>query len=366
MPQLPSPPGGPIKLGGGRTINERLLFVTRRDQLSRNVGTQEASAALAAISAAGQKLLELPAADIDVNRAAGLVQTELQAAKYDGVVLSRIRRGSPPGACTCLIRSSATLTGLNLIGEDRDQFVVWSDVLFGDVDGDTVAELPVSRIPDGRRGDVLLAALQAPVSRRAIRGGIRNLARPFADPVYAGISNNPNPNMKICLAPPAAPAGPAIDLSDDTYFMLHGSDHDATRFWGEDNAQNLIEAVELSDLPGKAPAPSSSPAAARGACVTPAAAKVRAGVPIPSRGSEASIAITYLQSGALAFVGCTGTHYSPLVPKPAAGLNYFGKPMHDAFWRISTRPACAQALFRRQGAVRPTNAPHRTIPLAVQ
>lgn len=43
---------------------------------------------------------------------------------------------------------------------------------------------------------------------------------------------------------------------------------------------------------------------------------------------EDSIAITYLLGGAQAFVGCTGSHYSP----GQEPYNYYGKPMHDAFW----------------------------------
>ena len=41
-----------------------------------------------------------------------------------------------------------------------------------------------------------------------------------------------------------------------------------------------------------------------------------------------SLALEFLASGALAFVGCTGVHYSP----EGVG-NYFGRPLHEAFWR---------------------------------
>jgi len=56
-----------------------------------------------------------------------------------------------------------------------------------------------------------------------------------------------------------------------------------------------------------------------------------------------SIALKLLEAGALAFVGCTGSHYSPL----ESPYNYFGKPMHDAFWtgHVNGGLPPAQALF---------------------
>ena len=54
------------------------------------------------------------------------------------------------------------------------------------------------------------------------------------------------------------------------------------------------------------------------------------------------MALSYLHAGARAFVGCTGTHYSPTVPP----YNYFGGPMHTAFFRrLLAGSGPAQALF---------------------
>jgi hypothetical protein len=61
-----------------------------------------------------------------------------------------------------------------------------------------------------------------------------------------------------------------------------------------------------------------------------------------SRTPAASIALTALASGALAFVGCTGAHYSP----GEAPYGYFGGPFHAAFWESFGAGATpAQALF---------------------
>ena len=55
-----------------------------------------------------------------------------------------------------------------------------------------------------------------------------------------------------------------------------------------------------------------------------------------------SIALSYLHSGVRAYVGCTGTHYSPT----ARPYNYFGGPMHTAFLtRLMQGTPPAQALF---------------------
>ena len=53
-----------------------------------------------------------------------------------------------------------------------------------------------------------------------------------------------------------------------------------------------------------------------------------AGSPVAARTSENSIALKFLESGVLAFIGCTGTHYSPTEPP----YDYFGGPIHSLFW----------------------------------
>ncbi len=51
-----------------------------------------------------------------------------------------------------------------------------------------MADIPVSRIPDGGSVQLLKTALAAPGSKPAFdRYGVRNVARPFADTVFAGV-----------------------------------------------------------------------------------------------------------------------------------------------------------------------------------
>ena len=61
------------------------------------------------------------------------------------------------------------------------------------------------------------------------------------------------------------------------------------------------------------------------------------------RTPDQSIALRFLRAGYNAFVGCTGSHYSP----PEAASLTHGKPMHLAFWNfIREGKAPAEALFQ--------------------
>ncbi len=63
---------------------------------------------------------------------------------------------------------------------------------------------------------------------------------------------------------------------------------------------------------------------------------------LKQRPPSSSIAMSFLAQGARAFVGCTGSHYSPV----KAPYTYNGEPLHRAFWtRIASGTPPAQALF---------------------
>jgi hypothetical protein len=63
---------------------------------------------------------------------------------------------------------------------------------------------------------------------------------------------------------------------------------------------------------------------------------------IGQKSPDDSLALSFLMKGATAFVGCTGSHYSPLEPP----FNFFGGPMHRAFWNhYAANTSPAKALF---------------------
>lgn len=215
-----------------------------------------------------------------------------------------------------------------MIDKDMDNFIVWSDDVYGDVDNDDLPELPVSRIPDAKSYELLEAALNAPRFKPISKFGIRNYMRPFAEHVFKDIPGGQN---SIETSPTFGPANVINNESyGSIYYMLHGSDIDGTKYWGENPGKVYFEAYNIKNVPQKA----SGSIIFTGCCwaaltVFPSAAKKTNFIKIRQKRPNESIALAYLRAGALSFIGCTGSHYSPNM----SPFNYHGKPMHDHFWR---------------------------------
>lgn len=225
---------------------------------------------------------------------------------------------------------------------DNDDFIVWSDDVYGDTDEDWLPELPVSRIPDGKSAELVMSCLRAPSYDPKGKFGIRNLARPFAASIYDAISSQVSSPLEV--SEKLAPADIGINRAQGAvYYMLHGVDYDATRFWGERDGGSMVEAIDINNIPASTPGTVIFSGCCWGALIVlPPASRKTPAIALRSRTPEQSIALAYLRAGALAFVGCTGTHYSP----SKAPYDYFGKPMHDAFWKgIAEGKPPALALF---------------------
>ena len=325
-----------FKVADGRQLPP-LLFVTSAPALARNIGQVEADAVLSGLRASGHVLYDaLPDGLLESAPAAALVRQQLQQHRQvQGVVLigghdivpSQVLDSLPPE-----IRRA--LPG----GNDPDEFIVWSDDIYGDREGDDLPEVPVSRIPDGKSAELVFAALRAGVRPLEDRSGIRNVARPFAEQIFDRLPGS----RPLLVSEPTTFSNPEYDLETDRiYFMLHGDYVDGTRFWGEGIADNA-EAVNLGNIPDGA-----GRIVFAGCCWgalftdTPASSVVR-NRPFGQRTADSSIALSFLKKGARAFVGCTGAHYSP-VEQP---YGYFGGPMHEAFFRrIHAGVPPARALF---------------------
>lgn len=336
-------PGRPDAVGGGRELPS-LLFVTNRARLEANIGRAEAARVFALIeNTPSIEILDLPGEIVTAEDAANHVRSRLGRNNFAGVVVLGGYDVVPADILDVI--DPVTRRALERSGEiahDADAFVVWSDDVYGDQDGDGLAELPVSRIPDGRRADVVFAALQAPRVAHGQRFGVRNLNRPFATTVFPLLPGQAGQlEVSELFAPEDVPPGAAAGA---VYYMLHGSARDATRFWGETQGGETFEAVAIENVPAQAPGTIVFTGCCWGAlAMSPHAARARPETPLRPRGPEDSMAIAYLQAGALAFVGCTGSHYSPSEPP----YSYFGKPLHDAFWKvINAGVPPAEALFR--------------------
>jgi hypothetical protein len=325
-----------VTIANGRRLPP-LLFVTSAANLARNIGETESAQILSALRQAGLDVYDaLPPDPSDPLRSAELVRAQLATRpELQGVVLIGGYDAVPPLRLDCLPPALRQTLGQT---DDADDFIVWSDDAYGDRDGDHIAELPVSRIPDGKSAHLLRVALGADDAPRSTsRRGVRNVARPFAEPIFQIL---PGAEPLSVSQPTTADQVPPLD-GDLCYLMLHGDYLDSSRFWGEATPNNR-EAVNVSNVP--------TPAARivfTGCCWgalaadQPALRSVPGNVPA-AKVAESSMALTFLLAGATAFLGCTGAHYSPTEPP----YDYFGGPMHTAFWTgiLAGKPP-AQALF---------------------
>ncbi len=352
---------GPVpdfKLGGGRAF-PRLLFVTSTEALAANVGRGAVAAAIAAIRAAGCGVLDDLPAGIPVQEAAIRTQAALLGGDYKGVVLLGGYNVVPSARLDALtpdLRRHAEAADF----QDADDFIVWSDAVYADSDRDSFAELPISRVPDGKSRELFLAALQAGAGPAAPRKfAVVNAQRPFAQAVFKAL---PGTGPQLVSAPSTAhdAAAAQADLQGQVYFMLHGSDADGSAFWGDDPATGRqLEAIDVPALPARLRGVVFTGACWGALIVTRRAAAQSLDRPPQGKSPDLSLALSALRRGCQAFVGCTGSHYSPLGRKPDAA----GGPLHVAFWkhhRAGRPPAEALFLAKRDYAAK---IPYRDDPL---
>jgi beta-lactamase superfamily II metal-dependent hydrolase len=332
-----SPKPGPTisvsqRLASGRSL-PKLLFVTNRPRLENNIGATEAANAIQLIRNAGQVLYEVqtqasPWAE---------VRLQLQREDFKGVVILGGYDVLPSRRLDVLPPSLRSQIGA---GSDSDNFIVWNDEAYGDKDGDLFPELPVSRVPDAKSPRLVMNALTAGIpSGTNGRFGVRNIARPFAAAHYSLLPGTASLLVSEPTSPGSIGAGKAS--ANIVYFMLHGSDVDASTFWGED-AQGTVDAANITNVPQVLAGVVFAGCCWGALTVDKRASLAAPGQPLGIRTSGQSIALSYLHAGVRAFVGCTGTHYSPTV----APFHYFGGPMHSAFFkRLVAGSGPAQALF---------------------
>jgi beta-lactamase superfamily II metal-dependent hydrolase len=328
-----------IQVAGGRAL-QPLLFVTSRRELELNIGANETAHLLRAMSDQGLNVYDgLPAGMLNSSEAAPLVRQQLQAyPQAEGVVIIGGYDVVPAQRLDVL---PADLRAQVSGNSDPDDFLVWSDDIYGDRDGDRLPEVPVSRIPDGNWWPLVYSSIQAGAGGASVdRYGIRNVRRPFADTVFSAL---PGSGQMLRSQPVKYDqTNPPISLAAQRlYLMLHGDYSDASRFWGEDELGS-VEALNVGNIPQQF-----TGVVFTGCCwgalpVTEPAIMADVTQPPAHRATSSSVAFTFLKAGARAFVGCTGAHYSPL----EAPFDYFGSPMHRAFWRfMGEGQAPALALF---------------------
>lgn len=337
--QLPVEKDSTLKIGGGRSSMKDLLFITSRESLAQNIGRAETDEILAAFAAQQIPLYaELPVDVKNSTQAVGFVRSELE--KYPdakGIVILGGYDVVPAQILDCL---PSELRNSLYSNDDPDNFIVWSDDVYGDRDGDGMPEIPVSRIPDGKSASLVFNALQTDHEHSADnRFGIRNIARPFANNIFQLLPGSGEISVSKHTVFDQTP--PLSVSAGQVYFMLHGDYTDSSRFWGEGTAQSR-EAFNVGNLPEKFKGVVFTGCCWGALSVTTPAGLVAGNRPFSPKPMESSIALSFLARGANAFIGCTGAHYSPV----EAPYDYFGGPMHTAFWKnynLGQEPA--KALF---------------------
>ncbi|MBZ9994095.1 MBL fold metallo-hydrolase [Mesorhizobium sp. BH1-1-4] len=332
LPVNGKPDPASLQLAGGRHLPD-LLFVTNSKKLAANVGLQEAQRAIGMVVSAGHRLL-----DIDGERKIEEAVRK-NAVGRPGVVLLGGYDVVPSQRVDVLDPDLRRRVG-NQVSDDPDEFIVWSDDIYGDTDGDGLAEVPVTRIPDGRSSQLLLAILGGSQTTQAGRFGLINRERPFARAIWPMIGGR-----ELCsTSGPDVVAGldPAAVAKRNLYFMLHGDFADGSRFWGESGG--AIEAINVSKLPASGPGLVFAGCCWGALTVDQLASRTTGALGVKTPGQ--SMALSLLKSGANAFVGSTGAHYSP-----GEGEDCFGAPMHKAFWtRINAGDPPATALYNARKA----------------
>ncbi|MCW1926552.1 MBL fold metallo-hydrolase [Luteolibacter arcticus] len=371
--QPPDQPVETMKLGGGRSF-PRLLAVTDRARLAANVGQEAADRAIRMLQGAGLDVLgELPSTGSGSLPAREVVRQVLAeaaatGADYVGVLLVGGHDVVPHVVVDALpkeLRDHFKANPLPLSQQDQDDFIVWSDHPYGDVDGAGANEVPVSRVPDGHSADLLLAALSAPERPAPAAGtfGLRNLNRPFAEGVFKKVGEG------TCLTSATTGPGSVPVESVDAgriYLMLHGAFEDASVFWGEESEEDdsQIPAFDLRCLPERCAGAVVFTGCCWGALTLdrPAAWSALPG-PAKVRSSEDSLALAFLRRGARAYIGCTGVHYSP----DAEPYGFLGGPMHSAFWEAMNEARMWPALALHQARLLYLNGlPHGKTELSFQ
>ncbi len=311
-----------LRLAGGRSLPP-LLFVTNRSRLGANIGADAAERAIAAVREAGHTVLdEVGGAAAGPEEVAGEVVKRLKSEHAGVVLLGGYDVVPPKRMSTIPLETRAVLKGF-----DPDGFYVWSDDLYGDKTGEGLPDLPVTRIPDAGSRELVFAALQAsPANPSGEPFGVRNVRRPFADGVFSIISSH-----DLLRSEPTTPLNvqPAQMGSASVYLMLHGSYQNCGCFWGERQTGGTIEAVNRAGLPATARSVVFTGCCWGALTVRPRACDFQPGAGLQPLQASESIALGYLRAGALAFVGCTGCHYSPTEDP----YDYYGGPLHVAFWQ---------------------------------
>lgn len=230
----------------------KLLFVTSLAALAHNIGHESADYLATSLRRQGWELVDVPDRPGNATRVAAVVRPDLARDQtIEGVVLIGGYDVIPAQRVDTLDLELRGRVPQQVRRNETDNFIVWSDDIYGCRDGDGLPELPVSRIPDGQSADLVFNAIGTSSGRSVMaspRSGVRNVMRPFAEEIYNVLPGS----SPLHVSEPATSDLPTVyDLAADrVYLMLHGSESDGSRFWGETDG-DFLEVVSLDNVPNK-------------------------------------------------------------------------------------------------------------------
>ncbi len=318
------------RLGNGRPLPDLLFVLPPNDRLGGRLGKDEALEVHRMIDRAGKRKVILSRSDLPFEEARAEVLARVLPETQGIVVIGGF--DLVPAECLDLLEPDFR-AGLPRTENDEpfdpDDFVIWSDDGYGDITGDGLPDLPVSRIPDGQRGQVVLNALTAGERPKVeFRGGLANALRPYAAEIFKRLPGS----GEIFFSEPETSADipPALSAADFQYFVLHGDCDAPHRYLGERRAprQGFLKAFEISNVGEARDAVVFSACCYSGLSVRTPALFWKPGQPIATVPANGSIALAFLRAGARAFIGTTGVHWSP--PMKGDPMQA-GAPMHALF-----------------------------------
>jgi hypothetical protein len=204
-----------------------------------------------------------------------------------------------------------------------DGDILYTDDVYADFTGDDVIDVPIARIPDGGSLDLLIRQLEARCTPKPGAYGLGNAKREYAGPIMDIFDDAGDVYWSLPMASDDFSVSD-VDV-EHVYFILHGSKDDTSIWWGEESSYPEAFRASLASSQGSI---------LTGCCY---------GAYVIDKTPANSICLRFLRSGARAFVGCTGTHYST----PGTETTYNGPLFHRLFFEhLMAGKTPSEAFFR--------------------
>ena len=331
-------------VGSGRDLPP-LLFVTNSAVLAQQVGVDARDFAMTMVADAALKVVDTRSHDmVDV---ADEVTAALQKhPACEGVVIVGGHDVIPHGVYDVVAGTpyQKFVRRYDDFPIEDDEFVVWSDDVYGYREGDesigdvVLPDVPVSRIPDARSEVLLVKALEAAeaVHEQDFAGIRRVSTSEYATKVHHATFGTwtdwltgwfrPSP-MKS--SEPITSDDPADVEAEALYLALHGETQDAALYGERKKTLHRVKALTPSCLPQSVPNVTLAAACWSGLVVNIPADKAFDDFDVRQKMVDESLALTLLSRGARAVIGCTSIHYSP----PLGMTTVAAAPLHIEFWK---------------------------------